>query len=117
MMSFHSFHFFPFAIQVCSWLLLRAGEAFSKIARRSWSLPMCWLTDMLDDVVRLGESRVRSVVDGMPEDGSILVPRLSEVRRDKELLFSSALALDLPALLDWESLSHYGKDGLFWPYS
>ena len=61
---------------------------------------------MLDAIARLDEAIVRSMVDDLPEPGSILVPRLRGVRRHMELLLSIASAMDLPALLDWESLSH-----------
>jgi hypothetical protein len=61
---------------------------------------------MLDAIARLDEAIVKSMVDGLPEAGSILVPRLCGIRRQLELLLSSASVMDLPALLDWESLSH-----------
>ena len=66
---------------------------------------------MLDAIARLDEAIVKSIVDGLPEEGSILVPRLRGVRRHMELLLSSASAMDLPALLGWESLSHM----VWWP--
>jgi hypothetical protein len=67
---------------------------------------MCWLVVMLDEFARLDEARVRSIVVGLPVDGSIRVPRLCGVRRHMELLFSKASDMALPALLVCVPLFH-----------
>ena len=62
-----------------------------------------------DDVecrARLAEARVKSMVVGLPVDGSILVARLCGVRRHMKLLLSRASEMDLPALLVYVPLSH-----------
>jgi hypothetical protein len=54
---------------------------------------------MFDAVARLAEVRVRSIVVGLPVDGSILVLRLCGVMRHIELLLSRSSEMDLPDLL------------------
>jgi len=106
MRAFQSLHLFSFVIQEDGWPVLRAGEALRRIVRGRWSLPMSWLAMMLDAVARLAEVRIRSIVVGLPVDGSILVARLCGVRRHMKLLLSRASEMDLPALLVCVPLSH-----------
>ena len=54
-------YFLPFRIQVGGLPGLSAGEAIRKIVKR-WSLPLCWLNRILDEVAMLDVASIRLIV-------------------------------------------------------
>ena len=79
----------------------------SKVIRTgSWSLYNAGpkLSTVLNEIV--GEENVKSMVDGLPVEGSILVPKSRGVSRATSGNSMSAVQMEMPSLFELESDSH-----------